>query len=66
MAILRNNLNSSAFAFSEYDSETKQMELTWRTGETITLQGVPEEVYAAFIAAPSKGGFYHAVLKGTY
>lgn len=66
MAMLRNSLNSSAFVSSEYDSETKQLELTWRTGETITLQGVPEEVYAAFIAAPSKGGFYHAVLKGAY
>lgn len=66
MSMQRNALNSSAFLSSEYDDETRELELTWRNGETITLQGVPPEVYAAFIAAPSKGGFFHAVLKDQY
>lgn len=66
MAIQRANLNSSAFSSAQYDDETQELEVTWRSGQTYTLQGVPPDVYAAFVSSPSPGSFWHSVLKDQY
>lgn len=66
MAIQRNILNSGAFSSAQYDDETQELEVTWWSGQTYTLQGVPPNVYAAFVSSPSPGSFWHAVLKNQY
>jgi KTSC domain len=57
-------LNSSCLSWVEYDSGT--MELTFCSGRTYTLRGVPVHHYHGLINAASPGRYFIAYLKGRY
>jgi hypothetical protein len=57
---------SSAIDTVGYDDETQVLDVTFNSGQTYTFNGVPQEIFDAFIAAPSPGRFYHASIKGHY
>ena len=57
---------SSAFSEVGYDDETQVLDVTFTSGSTYTHNGVPPEVFQAFIAAPSPGKYYWAQIKNRY
>jgi len=58
------SLNSSCIARAEYDSGT--LYLTFTSGRTYTLRGVPERLYFGLLAASSPGRYFNDYLKGRY
>lgn len=57
-------VNSSAMSRIEWDNGTLSI---WFSGSgRYDYYGVPESVYNAFLAAPSKGGFYNDHIKDRY
>ena len=58
------SLNSSCLRSVEYDSGT--MYLTFWSGRTYTLHGVPEHHYYGLLNASSAGWYFNAYLKGRY
>ncbi len=60
-------VNSAAILRTEYDRETRLLHIWFRaTGGPYTYYGVPEGVYEAFLAAPSKGTFYADRIRDRY
>lgn len=57
---------SSAIAAAGYDPATRRLRVRYLRGATWDYQAVPAAEYAAFLAAPSKGGFVNAVIKRRY
>jgi hypothetical protein len=60
------SLNSSATSSAGYDDETQTMDVTFTSGQTYTLQGVPANVFEEFVSSPSPGSYWHRSLKGRY
>jgi hypothetical protein len=59
--------NSAWIAALGYDSATQQLAVQFAAGPAVYLySGVPPEVAERFAAAPSKGGFFGAWIKGKY
>lgn len=58
------SLSSSCISRAEYHSGT--LYLTFRSGRTYTLRGVPAELYYGLLESASPGRFFNAYLKGRY
>lgn len=59
-------VQSSDLASVGYDPTTRTLEILFRSGGLYEYYSVPEAVHAALLAAPSKGRFFHARIKGVY
>lgn len=66
-------LNSSCLASVEYEDNSVEYEedsgtmyLTFRSGRTYTLHGVPDYHYYGLLNASSPGQYFNAYLKGRY
>jgi hypothetical protein len=59
-------LGSSAISFVEYDEASKQMWITFTSGDRYTFCRVPLTVYEGLISAGSAGAFYHSNIKDRY
>lgn len=59
-------VSSSNIASLGYGEEAEVLEVHFLTGETYQYEGVPKEVYEEFLAAPSKGKFFHASVREEY
>jgi hypothetical protein len=57
-------LSSSCLSWVEYDSGT--MYLSFRSGRSYTLHGVPEYHYYGLLNSSSPGRYFNAFLKGRY
>ena len=57
-------LNSSCLSWVEYDSGT--MYLSFRSGRSYTLHGVPECHYHGLLNSSSPGWYFNTYLKGRY
>jgi hypothetical protein len=57
-------LNSSCIYRAEYQSGT--LYLTFHSGSTYTLRGVPEHHYHGLLNASSAGWYFNSYLKGRY
>jgi KTSC domain len=66
MTTVRKELNSSAIAFAEYDDETETLSITFRSGQTYDLNGVPEDIAQGLFDSSSPGTYWHTVLKDNY
>ena len=58
------SLSSSCLSWVEYDSGT--MQLSFRSGRSYTLHGVPEYHYRGLLNASSAGRYFNTYLKGRY
>ncbi|PZR12976.1 MAG: KTSC domain-containing protein [Azospirillum brasilense] len=60
-------VSSSAISWIEYDPAARRLDV-WFTssGSAYSHYGVPEAVYRAFLAAPSKGSYYADYVKPHY
>jgi hypothetical protein len=57
-------LNSSCFSSADYNSGT--LRLTFRSGRSYTLRGVPEYHYYGLLKASSPGWYFNYYLRGRY
>ena len=57
-------VNRSAHILSSgYDPDERVMQITFHNDETHEFRGVPEQIYQAFQNSPSKGAFFHRVIR---
>ena len=62
--IKEHTAQSTAIDSIEYNPETQDLDVTFRSGSTdYRLPNVPKEVVAEWLEAPSKGKYYHNVIK---
>lgn len=59
-------VNSTAISRIEYDPASQQLYITFHESGTYTYYNVPQHVYEAFLAAPSKGQFFNDYIKDVY
>lgn len=64
IAVLEREVDSSWIADLHYTGQNILM--TLNSGRTYTILNVPEVVYDAWVAAQSKGKFWHQNIKDTY
>ncbi len=57
-------LNSSCIRSAEYSFGT--LYLTFNSGRSYTLRGVPERLYLGLISSSSPGRYFNSYLKGRY
>jgi len=60
------SLNSSCIRHAEYEPGTGTLYLTFNSGRTYTLRGVPERLYLGLLRASSAGRYFNDYLKGRY
>jgi hypothetical protein len=60
------SVKSSAISYIGYDSDTKQMKITFKQGKTYDYCGVPQSVFDAFLKASSIGKYYDQYIKDNY
>lgn len=60
------SLNSSAISWVDYDPPSRTLEITFRSGQTYTLSGVPEYHYIGLLKAASAGRYFNEHLRGNY
>lgn len=58
--------NSSCIDSADYDPTSRTLELTFVSGRTYTLTGVPLQLYLGLLNATSPGWYFNAYLKGRY
>jgi len=59
-------LNSSAISWIEYNEGNLTLEISFRSGRTYKLRGVPYEHYAGLLHAASPGRYFNSYLRGKY
>ncbi|HZF44126.1 MAG TPA: KTSC domain-containing protein [Sphingomonadaceae bacterium] len=59
-------VTSTAVARVEYDPAARVLDIWYKGGDRYSYRGVPPEVYAALLAAPSIGAFVTAAVKPRY
>jgi hypothetical protein len=59
-------LNSSAIAWVDYDPLSCTLTITFQSGRTYTLCGVPEYHFYGLLTAASPGSYFNIYLRGNY
>ncbi len=59
-------VRSSAILAIGYDPATLQMKIKFKQRHTYTYYRVPENVFTAFLNAPSKGAYYDHHIRDRY
>ncbi len=59
-------VESSALHAIGYDGEHRILEVIFNSGRIYQFVNVPAEVYAALLAAPSKGSYFNASVRDIY
>lgn len=57
-------VDSSNLASVGYENRT--LYIAFHSGGLYSYAGVPERIYQELLAAPSKGKYFHAYIKGVY
>ncbi len=59
-------LTSSNISSADYNDETGEMSVSFRSGKTYTYRNVPKETYRALISSPSPGSFFHRNIRNSF
>lgn len=59
-------VRSSAISAIGYDSSTQQMVIRFKGSGNYTFYNVPPHIFSEFMAASSKGSYYHRYIEGRY
>jgi hypothetical protein len=59
-------VDSSTIEAIGYESNSEELHVQFLSGGYYIYFGVPCSVYDEFSSAPSKGGYFHANIKGVY
>ena len=49
-----------------YDAATKELEIDFQGGTSYTYSGIPKELHEQFMAAESKGKFFHVNIRSKF
>ena len=60
------DVDSEAIAAIDYDEDHTKLLVRFASGERYVYVGVPGEVCRAFLAADSRGRFFHAEIRDQY
>lgn len=66
MTILSKDVYSSHVSTVSYDTETKELEVTWDTGKISVYSGVPKEIAEKAMTSWSVGSFLASHVKGKF
>ena len=64
--MIRTPVSSSNFASVGYDTSSQTLEIEFIDGGVYQYFDVPAPVYDGLLSAPSKGQYFHAVIRGSY
>lgn len=59
-------IDSSAIVAIDHDPAGGTLGIRFVSGIRYVYAGVPESIYAALLAAPSKGGYFNAAIRDRY
>ena len=59
-------VESSMMTWIEFRAGQRELDIVFSNGKTYTYLGVSPDVYRAFLAADSKGGFFLDSIKNAY
>ena len=59
-------VESSVMTWVDYRAVERELDIVFSSGKTYTYLGVSPDVYRAFLAADSKGGFFLDSIKSAY
>ena len=62
----RPNMPSSVIRSFFYDPETSELWITFVSGRRYVYADVPQDVFDAFKASPSRGTFFNSEIRGDY
>ena len=60
------HVESSMMTAVRYDAALRELEVTFATGRVYVYGAVPAEIYAALLAAPSKGEYFNAAIRDAF
>ena len=61
-----NSVESATLVAVEYDETSEILQLEFRSHAVYRYFGVPGSVYAALVAAPSKGRYFNGAIRGHF
>jgi hypothetical protein len=61
-----NAVESALLVAVGYDETSEVLQLEFRSHAVYRYFGVPGSVYAALVAAPSKGGYFNGAIRGHF
>ncbi len=64
--VVRTPLRSSTVSSAGFARKSRILEIEFQSGAVYRYRGVPENVYAAFLAAESKGRYFGAHIRGKF
>jgi len=64
--IIWTNVVSSNIQSIRHDPHEQMLQIRFRDGNIYQFTGVPQSIYYAFIASPSKGKFFHSHIRGAF
>ena len=59
-------VESSVIHDAIYLADARELRITFISGRVYAYSGVPQSIYDAFLAAPSKGTFFNIAIRGRY
>jgi lysyl-tRNA synthetase class 2 len=59
-------VESSMMSRVEYDEDTSELDITFKSGKTYRYREVPPDVYSDLLDAESKGEFFNENIKDTF
>jgi hypothetical protein len=59
-------VDSSAIYRISHDQDRRELTIVFRGTGDYVYEGVPRQVYEAFLAAPSKGAFFNRQIRDRY
>ncbi len=62
----KSSFNSTSLARASYDSQTRLLEIEFRTGAVYRYRGVPPEIHGGLLRAESKGRYFIQHIRGKF
>jgi len=59
-------IDSSLIKQVKYDAAAQELTIEMTTDKSYVYENIPQDIYKAFMSAPSKGKFYNSNIKGTF
>lgn len=57
---------SSGIRDAVYFSDRRELQITFLSGRTFAYSDVPQSIYDAFVASPSRGAFFNIAIRGRF
>lgn len=64
MTILQHSFDSAMLSSAEYDTETKELTVTFNGGKSYVYVDVDRSTYIGLIEAPSAGKYFNSIKAG--